>query len=117
MKEEKLKARYGTKFPFRTPDDYFESLTDRIMAQIPANEVAMTPRRKRKTWLYVAAICCLLLMCGVMASKYTETGSTFQSTEVAQQDNETGSNYVEDMVGYALISDAMVYYEYISDEE
>ena len=28
-----------------------------------------------------------------------------------------GPTYIEDMVDYALISDAMIYYEYMSDEE
>ena len=54
MKEEQIKARYGNRNPFKAPDGYFESLSERIMAQIPDNEVVMTKHRKNRVWMYLS---------------------------------------------------------------
>jgi hypothetical protein len=117
MKEEQIKARYGNGNPFKTPDGYFESLSDRIMAQIPDNEVVMTRHRKNRTWMYVAAAFCVLLVSGSLLVTYFSTNNS-RPTDLAQtQDSLESPTYIEDMVDYALISDAMIYYEYMSDEE
>lgn len=117
MKEEQIIAHFGKKNPFKTPDGYFEGLTSRVMSQIPENEVVMTPRHRSKIWMYVAASFCGLLVLGTLISQTVTTDSKMPM-ELAQENNQLeDSSYLEDMVDYALISDAMIYYEYMSDEE
>lgn len=118
MKDEQLKTCYGKNNPFKTPEGYFESLTDRIMAQIPENEVAMIPVRKKNIWMYIAACICGLIVFGSLLTIYLLPNQT-GSVEMANVENTVSDSttYVEDMINYALISDAMVYYEYMSDEE
>ena len=117
MKEEQIKARYGNRNPFKAPDGYFESLSERIMAQIPDNDVVMTKHRKNRVWMYVAAAFCVLLVSGSLLGTYFSTENS-KSTDLAQtEDSIESPTYIEDMVDYALISDAMIYYEYMSDEE
>ncbi len=117
MKEEQIKARFGNRNPFKTPDGYFESLSDCIMAQIPDNEVVMTRHRKNRTWMYVAAAFCVLLVSGSLLGTYFSTNNSRPSDLAQTQDSLESPTYIEDMVDYALISDAMIYYEYMSDEE
>ena len=117
MKEEQIKAHYGNRNPFKAPNGYYESLSDRIMAQIPDNEVVMTKHHKNRVWMYVAAAFCILLVSGSLLGTYFSTDNS-RSMDVAQtEDAIESTTYIEDMVDYALISDAMLYYEYMSDEE
>lgn len=119
MKEEQIKAQYGNRSPFKVPEGYFEDLQNRIMSQIPEKEVVMNPHRTKKTWMYAAAIFCILLACGSLISKFAYPEAPAAITEMAKTDMvvQDSTTYIQDMVDYALISDAMIYYEYISDEE
>ena len=56
--------------PFKVPEGYFESLTERVMARIPANEVRMVPEKKKSPirWRpYAAAAAIVAVLFGVGA--------------------------------------------------
>jgi len=57
--EEELKQRVGTDNPFKTPEGYFDHLSDRVMKQLPEKEtriIAISPWQRIKPWAYMAAM-------------------------------------------------------------
>lgn len=118
MKEEQLKAHYGNKTPFRVPEGYFDDLSNRIMSQIPKEEFVMVHHRKSRTWMYAAAIFFALLASASLISQYVYQPVPTTNVDMANVEMvQDSTTYIEDMVDYALISDAMIYYEYLSNEE
>ena len=72
---------------FTTPDDYFEGFTNRLMQQLPKQEVKVVPLYKRKpVWFSAAAGFIIMVTLGVF---YTTTTST-----VSQPDDAAIENYL-----------------------
>lgn len=122
MKEEnKLKLKYGTRNPYRVPDNYFEQFTSRIMEQLPEHQIGENEVREPSRWqrlrpfLYMAAMFCLLLTGGKWLQFYTEHQ---QATETAEQTAQSTEeyNYMDDMINYAMIDEELVY-SYLTDTE
>jgi hypothetical protein len=69
MNDFKLDSRPNIKSGFKAPDSYFESLTDRVMLNLPMPEVKVIPLyRRRPVWLTSAAAA-LVLSFSLMLSK------------------------------------------------
>lgn len=122
MKEEnKLKLKYGTRNPFRVPDNYFEQFTSRIMEQLPEHQTGENEVREPSRWqrlrpfLYMAAMFCLLLTGGKWLQFYTEHQQATETTEQTAQSTEE-YNYMDDMINYAMIDEELVY-SYLTDTE
>jgi len=57
---------------FRVPENYFENLTDIIMAGLPVNDTPVVPiYKKQSTWMAIAAV----LVIGLCMSIYFRTGT------------------------------------------
>lgn len=122
MKEEnKLKLKYGTRNPYRVPDNYFEQFTSRIMEQLPEHQIGENEVREPSRWqrlrpfLYMAAMFCLLLTGGKWLQFYTEHQQATETTEQTAQSTEE-YNYMDDMINYAMIDEELVY-SYLTDTE
>ena len=121
-KIEQIKQQYGKRDPFRVPDGYFEDLTSKVMSQIPENEIVLSVKNsstRKWTWISVAAMICVLLVSSLMVSYYFTSSSSVMESNMANENLylEGEKTYIEEMVDYALISDAMIYYEYLAEGE
>lgn len=104
--------KYGTRNPYRVPDNYFEQFTSRMMEQLPEHQIGEDETREPSRWqrlrpfLYMAAMFCLLLTCGKWLQFYTD-----HQTEKAEQTAQTTeeNNYMDDMINYAMIDEELVY--------
>lgn len=60
MEDSKLKEKIGKTNPFKVPDGYFESFTDKLMEQLPDIPVSQTQEittwQRVKPWVYMAAM-------------------------------------------------------------
>lgn len=95
--------------PFRVPDGYFETLTQRVMQQIPEEETPAVgkPRTSRivalRPWLYAAAcLVVVLVMSLTVAFRQDASGTTLE----AQAESAT---FMDDMVDYAMLDNAEIY--------
>jgi len=71
---------------FTTPDDYFESFTNRLMQQLPKQEVKVVPLYKRKPVWFSAAAGFIIM---VTLSVFYTTG-----TATSQPDDAAIENYL-----------------------
>lgn len=120
MNEDKaLKQRYGKENPFRTPEGYFEHLTDSIMSQLPEK----TPQQhapirmwdRVKPWLYMAAMFVgLMFTARMFMGKYTAKENQGTNTEVSYSVSEIPEEYIEPIVDKAMMDDYQLY-EYLTD--
>lgn len=100
---------------FRTPDGYFEGLTDRIMARLPEGKAAKTKRRKAMlhVWHYAAAA----VFVGIVAigSVLLTEKNHEEKTDIAAS-NADNVQYMNDALDYALINNDDIA-AYLTDNE
>lgn len=114
MKTEKdIEMLCGKNRPFIVPEGYFESLTARVMSNLPeTGKVVQLPKRHYywKEWTTAAAACIAAV---VIFTHYTdktpETKITAATTTVYDE------QYQEDMMEYAMMDHNDVY-NYLSGE-
>lgn len=121
MKEEKyIIDKCGKINPFKVPEGYFDTLTERVMANIPANEtktVSIAPK-SRSHWLQwsglVAACMVGALLCVNIFDKQGQDEQT-QLMSKASSANEViyDESYQEDALNYAMV-DYNDVYNYLS---
>ncbi len=103
MKEEELlRSITGTKpTPFRVPEGYFDTLTERITSSLPPI------RRKRPTlrlWKYAAATLFLIAAGAALTLTTRKNAQTAQAEQAERQ-------YLDDALDYAMItSDDIEFY-------
>jgi len=74
MNDFKLDSRPNIKSGFKTPDAYFDGLTDRIMLSLPLQEVKVIPLYKRRpVWVTSAAAAFVLSFSLLMTKKEVST--------------------------------------------
>ena len=108
QEEKILIDQFGRQNPFRVPEGYFDSLTERVMTQLPERKqksriVALRP------WLYAAA--CFAAV-AVMGLTYH-----FRQAEVPQQQvaatevtaPAVDNSYVDDVVDYTMLDNVEMY--------
>lgn len=107
--------------PFRVPEGYFDSLTERIMSNIPEetnNVVEMTPKKNR-TWIgwasgIAAALIGAVIWFAVPSSDKGDNNSG--ASTIAQAEEYTSeTEYAQDALEYAMI-DYDDIYAYMSDQ-
>jgi hypothetical protein len=69
MNDFKLDSRPNIKSGFKAPDSYFESLTDRVMLNLPMQEVKVIPLYRRRPVWVTSAAAALVLSFSLMLSK------------------------------------------------
>ena len=86
MSDFKLDSRPNIKSGFKAPDSYFESLTERIMLNIPMEEVKVIPLyRRRPVWITSAAAA-LVLSLSLITSKSNASVSAAMPDQDASKD-------------------------------
>jgi hypothetical protein len=69
MNDFKLDSRPNIKSGFKAPDSYFESLTDRVMLNLPVQEVKVVPLYRRRPIWVTSAAAALVLSFSLLLSK------------------------------------------------
>jgi hypothetical protein len=69
MNDFKLDSRPNIKSGFKAPDSYFESLTDRVMLNLPVQEVKVVPLYRRRPIWVTSAAAALVLSCSLLLTK------------------------------------------------
>ena len=86
MKNFKLDNEPKIKSGFKAPDEYFDTLSDTILEQLPKEETKVVSLYKRKPiWLSAAAVF-ILLIGGGLFLKLNTTPTTIQPDEVDIED-------------------------------
>ena len=110
------------KNPFTVPDGYFDTLTERVMANIPENEVRMMPAQNdkhvlRKWWKAVAAAAAVVVAVFGMGLYMQQGGNEAKMETVAVQQTSDGSaeTNIDAMADYIMCDDYELY-AYLVDE-
>lgn len=124
MKEEdNLLRRVGTGCPFSTPDGYFDSLTDQIMARLPEHTAdTQAPKTRRvtlwdhmKPWVYMAAMFVGAALIIRVATQTTATDDA-STTILASDDSESDMVYINSVMDNTML-DSYSLYVLLSDAE
>lgn len=74
MKNFKLDNEPKIKSGFKAPDEYFSTLTDTVLEQLPQQKPKVVPLyRKRPVWLSAAAVFIMFIAIGLLLQKNTTT--------------------------------------------
>ena len=121
--EENLKEMFGRENPFKVPENYFETLADNIISQLPeessARVVKMSVWKKYRVHLLAAAcVLSVLFSAGIYVAvkENTKEAQVFDKTrvEVAETTIEAEDAF-DEMADYVMI-DKEDMYAYISGE-
>jgi len=100
MNDFKLDSRPNIKSGFKAPDAYFESLADRVMLNLPMQEVKVIPLYKRRPVWVTSAAAALVLSLSLILNKNEAAKKT------ALPDNKAIENYFAyqaDISSYELL--------------
>lgn len=113
-KETDIWQQIDRKSGFKLPDNYFDSLTEKVMAQLPDIEreepVRVTLWQRCKVWVYMAA---MFAGMSLLVKTFVPTAGTGAGTTTAQ--TETADDNADDYLYYTHISDYALY-EYLAEE-
>ena len=106
QEEKILIEQFGRQNPFRVPEGYFDSLTERVMTQLPERKpksrlVSLRP------WFYAAACFAVVAVLG-LTYHFHQTDVTQQvaATEVVAP---TVDSYVDEAADYAMLDNVEIY--------
>lgn len=115
MKTERdIEALCGKDRPFTVPEGYFESLTERVMSNLPeTGKVVALPAKTHIHWLQWTSVAAACVAAFVLITQYmpVSTASEMQADVKVVYDEQ----YQEDMMEYAMV-DANDVYAYLSGE-
>lgn len=122
MKTPNLNKGYANTEPFKVPEGYFDTLTSRVMAQLPADNgeqpMPKAPKStlyaKLKPYIYMAAMFAGLYF-GVFVFKYQrkiveQKAMAAATTQTVPQAEEEGlaadqmDDYIDDVCDYMMVS-------------
>ena len=116
--------KYNDRGQFKVPEGYFDTLADRIMANIP--EAPKQEKQKKSAKIIslnirlkiaVAAAIVGAVVCGTTIRLYqqgTKIANLNTNTEMTNNSETYGEEYVNDYIDYAMV-DGTDIYEYISE--
>ena len=122
QEEKILMEQFGRQNPFRVPEGYFDSLTERVMTQLPERVVKQQTERKPKSrlvalrpWLYAAACFAAVAVLGLTYHfRQAETTQQVAATEITAPAPD--NSYVDDAADYAMLDNVEIY-AYLADAE
>ena len=114
-----LKERFGKENPFKVPDGYFDHLTERIMENLPEQEVRGIDIRSRQTlWQKMplrkiaAAVAVVALLGGGSLWALQHEGDSKMVAHVKQHEQKAVSSEdaaFNEMADYAMIDNETIY--------
>jgi hypothetical protein len=114
QEEKILIEQFGRQNPFRVPEGYFDSLTERVMTQLPERKpksrlVALRP------WFYAAACFAVVAVVG-LTYHFHQADVTKQvaATEVVAP--VVDNSYVDEAADYAMLDNVEIY-AYLAEAE
>ena len=120
LNEEKyIFEKIGKKSPFTLPEGYFESLTDRVMSNLPELEATETiPLHKKPNWWLwgsAAAACIAVAFVGLqLIHTPNDTAGSMEASNTTDGIS-LEEQYQTDMMNYAMIDGEDIYC-YLSGE-
>lgn len=84
MNDFKLDSRPNIKSGFKAPDSYFESLTDRVMLNLPMQEVKVIPLYRRRPVWVTSAAAALVLSFSLMLNKDVAAAPVLPSDAITE---------------------------------
>ena len=116
--------KYNDRGQFKVPEGYFDTLADRIMANIPEAPKQEKQKKSAKiislnTRLKIAVAAAIVgaVICGTTIRLYqqgTKIANLNTNTEMTNNSETYGEEYVNDYIDYAMV-DGTDIYEYISE--
>ena len=116
--------KYEDRGQFKVPEGYFDTLADRIMANIPEAPKQEKQKKSAKiislnTRLKIAVAAAIVgaVICGTTVRLYqqgTKIANLDTNTEMTNNSETYGEEYVNDYIDYAMVDDTDIY-EYISE--
>ena len=116
--------KYNDRGQFKVPEGYFDTLADRIMANIPEAPKQEKQKKSAKiislnTRLKIAVAAAIVgaVICGTTVRLYqqgTKIANLDTNTEMTNNSETYGEEYVNDYIDYAMVDDTDIY-EYISE--
>ena len=110
------------KSPFKVPDGYFDTLTTRVMANIPENQVRMIPAQHhkyvlKKWWRVVAAAAAVVVaVFGVgLFMQHDGKEAHLETAAVQQSTFDSAETNIDAMADYIMCDDYELY-AYMADE-
>lgn len=112
-----LKKRCKKENPFKVPDGYFDTLTSRIMSNIPTEEtkvISIKTARRKNGWIkwsgLVAACFVGALICINVFNKTEQKEDDQFTSQTVEKNQSTFSNEYQDVNAEDLLDYAMVDY-------
>lgn len=105
--EKKIKQMTHGATGFKVPEGYFENFTQRMMEQIPEEQVVHTPlwsRWMRSTAVRIAAAAMFI---GVIGTVFLAVNEHFSTSTTAKQEEQ--SEYMDEALDYAMINNNEIY--------
>lgn len=120
-----LKERFGKENPFKVPDGYFDHLTERIMENLPEQEIRVIDIRSRQTlWQKLplrkiaAAVAVVALLGGGSFWALQHEGNSKVVAHVKQHEQKAVSSEdaaFNEMADYAMIDNETIYASLIAE--
>lgn len=114
-----LKERFGKENPFKVPDGYFDHLTERIMENLPEQEIRVIDIRSRQTlWQKLplrklaAAVAVVALLGGGSFWAWQYEGNSKVVAHVKQHERKAVTSEeaaFNEMADYAMIDNETIY--------
>lgn len=114
-----LKERFGKENPFKVPDGYFDHLTERIMENLPEQEIRVIDIRSRQTlWQKLplrkiaAAVAVVALLGGGSFWAWQNEGNSKVVAHVKQHEQKAVASEeaaFNEMADYAMIDNETIY--------
>jgi len=101
----------GNKNPFKAPEGYFDSLTDRIMSELPEriNELPQTVSfwRRAQPYLYMAAMFCGVALMINLFTRSPQPATASDLNLLSLADMEDFYQYYEEQLMNSIYNDAI----------
>lgn len=120
-----LKERFGKQNPFKVPDGYFDHLTERIMENLPEQEIRVIDIRSRQTlWQKLplrkiaAAVAVVALLGGGSFWALQHEGNSKMVAHAKQHEQKAVSSEdaaFNEMADYAMIDNETIYASLIAE--
>lgn len=120
-----LKERFGKENPFKVPDGYFDHLTERIMENLPEQEIRVIDIRSRQTlWQKLplrkiaAAVAVVALLGGGSFWALQHEGNSKVVAHAKQHEQKAVSSEdaaFNEMADYAMIDNETIYASLIAE--